>query len=243
MLITIIVVCALWLGLMRHSNTLWKIISQQCIPNQEQKNNPAPCSEVNKKAGFVVYKDRQGPLQYLLIPTTKITGIESPELLVATTPNFFAQAWQARKFMANKYGSSIMDADISLAINSQYGRSQNQLHIHISCLSPKVKAKLANLEASFQPQWQRLPGGLLNHDYIARRVRVNELQQQGVFRLLAEEVEGAKENMGSYGLAMTSLSNGDFLLLATQRNLLKFNLASAEEIQDHQCQTLFYQLE
>ncbi len=102
MLITIIVVCALWLGLMRHSNTLWKIISQQCIPNQEQKNNPAPCSEVNKKAGFVVYKDRQGPLQYLLIPTTKITGIESPELLVATTPNFFAQAWQARKFMAKQ---------------------------------------------------------------------------------------------------------------------------------------------
>jgi CDP-diacylglycerol pyrophosphatase len=44
--------------------------------------------------------------------------------------------------------------------------------------------------------------------------------------------------MGSYGLAMTALPAGDFLLLAVKRNLLQLNMASAEEIQDHSCQVL-----
>jgi CDP-diacylglycerol pyrophosphatase len=44
--------------------------------------------------------------------------------------------------------------------------------------------------------------------------------------------------MGSFGLAMTTLPSGDFLLLATERSLLPFTLASSEEIQDHDCQVL-----
>jgi CDP-diacylglycerol pyrophosphatase len=35
-----------------------------------------------------------------------------------------------------------------------------------------------------------------------------------------------------------NLSGGDFLLLANQRNLLKMNNASTEEIQDHDCAVL-----
>ncbi|EAA7192108.1 CDP-diacylglycerol diphosphatase, partial [Salmonella enterica] len=34
---------------------------------------------------------------------------------------------------------------------------------------------------------------------------------------------------------MVRQSDGSFVLLATERNLLTFNRASAEEIQDHQC--------
>lgn len=65
-----------------------------------------------------------------------------------------------------------------------------------------------------------------------------ELAQQGAFRLLASGVAGASQQMGRYGLAMTALPNGDFLLLATERNLLRLNLASAEELQDHDCTLL-----
>ncbi len=36
--------------------------------------------------------------------------------------------------------------------------------------------------------------------------------------------------MGSYGLAMVRQSDNSFVLLATQRNLLTLNRASAEEI-------------
>jgi CDP-diacylglycerol pyrophosphatase len=221
-----------------HPDALWRIVSQQCLPNQQQSNNPAPCAQVDEAAGFVVLKDRNGPLQFLLLPSTKITGIESPQVLQPDAPNFFALAWQARHFMADKYGKPIDNANLSLAINSEYGRTQNQLHIHISCLQPAVRDRLAQLSGDISEQWQPLLGGLLEHSYLARRVSAAELKQSGAFRLLAQGVPGAHESMGSYGLAMTALPAGDFLLLAVKRDLLRLNMASAEEIQDHSCQVL-----
>lgn len=132
--------------------------------------------------------------------------------------------------MAERYGKPIDDGDISLAINSEYGRTQNQLHIHISCLLPAVKQRLAQIGPDFIEQWQPLPGGLLGHDYLGRRVTPAELEQQGAFRLLASGLPRADGRMGSFGLAMTALPDGDFLLLATERSLLPFTTASAEEI-------------
>ncbi|AKA38822.1 CDP-diacylglycerol diphosphatase [Yersinia ruckeri] len=221
-----------------NSDALWQIVSQQCVPNQQRTHSPQPCVEVDISAGFVVYKDRNGPLQYLLMPIRKISGIESPELLEPKTPNYFLQAWQARHYMADKYGSPIEDRDISLAVNSEFGRSQNQLHIHISCLSPTVKKALIAQSEAFRPRWQPLPDGLLGHNYLVRRISVNELAEQGAFRLLASGVQDAAANMGKYGLAMTALPNGEFLLLATKRNLPQRHLASIEEIQDHSCSIL-----
>lgn len=237
LLAVIAVVLYFWLK-PAHPDALWRIISQQCLPNQQRNHSPAPCAQVNLQAGFVVLKDRNGPLQYLLMPSSKITGIESPQLLQPETANFFALAWQARHFMADKYAKPIDDGAISLAINSEYGRTQNQLHIHISCLLPEVKHRLAQLQGDFSEQWQPLLGGLSDNLYLARRVTAATLQQQGAFRLLAQGVEGAADNMGSYGMAMVALPEGDFLLLAVKRNLLRLNMATAEEIQDHSCQLL-----
>ncbi|CNI21744.1 CDP-diacylglycerol diphosphatase [Yersinia pekkanenii] len=221
-----------------NADTLWKIVSQQCVPHMAAEHNPQPCVEVNTQSGFVVYKDIHGPLQYLLMPTAKLSGIESPQLLAHNSPNYFFDAWQARHFMADKHGTPIDDEDVSLTINSKYGRSQDHLHIHISCLSPPVKAALAAQEANFRQQWEPLPGGLLGHDYLVRRTTAAQLQQSGAFRLLADEVPGAKEEMGRYGLAMTALPDGQFLLLASKASLIKLNRASVEELQDHDCKLL-----
>ncbi|CNH30675.1 CDP-diacylglycerol pyrophosphatase [Yersinia aldovae] len=240
-LLAVVVLAALLIYQFRFSNAdaLWKIVSQQCVPNMETKHNPQPCIDVNTQAGFVVYKDIHGPLQYLLMPTAKISGIESAQLMNIDSPNYFFDAWQARHFMADKYGAPIEDTNISLAINSKYGRSQDHLHIHISCLKPQVKAALAAHNRDFRQQWQPLPGGLLGHDYLARRTTADELQQSGAFRLLADEVAGAKEDMGRYGMAMTVLPDGDFLLLASQASLTKLHRASVEELQDHDCKLLY----
>ncbi|OWF79295.1 CDP-diacylglycerol diphosphatase [Yersinia rohdei] len=221
-----------------NADALWKIVSQQCVPNMATEHNPQPCIEVDTQDGFVVYKDIHGPLQYLLMPTAKVSGIESPQLLTTSSPNYFFDAWQARHYMAAKYGAPIDDSNISLAVNSKYGRSQDQLHIHISCLKPQVKTALAAQEADFRQQWQPLPGGLLGHDYLARRTTAAELLQSGAFLLLADEVAGAKDHMGDYGLAMTALPNGEFLLLASKISPLKLHLASVEELQDHSCKLL-----
>ncbi|VED10185.1 CDP-diacylglycerol pyrophosphatase [Escherichia coli] len=107
------------------SDTLRKIVLEECLPNQQQNQNPSPCAEVKPNAGYVILKDLNGPLQYLLMPTYRINGTESPLLTDPSTPNFFWLAWQARDFMSKKYGQSVPDRAVSLAINSRTGRTQN----------------------------------------------------------------------------------------------------------------------
>ena len=240
LLLLIVIAAALWYFWPHSSNpnALWNIISQKCLPNQRSNGKPAPCAQVDEQQGFVVLKDMNGPLQYLLMPTARITGMESPALLEPATPNFFSQAWAARHYMAEKYGKPIDDSNVSLAINSQYGRSQNQLHIHISCLLPEVKKRLIKDGVAMGYNWQQLPDKLLGHTYLARKVTPAELNQRGAFRILAEGVPEADKKMGHYGMAMVSLQGGDFLLLASERDLLKLNNASTEEIQDHKCAVL-----
>lgn len=107
-------------------NALRHIVLDQCVPNQLQNRHPAPCAQVKPDAGYVIFKDRNGPLQYLLMPTYRINGTESPLLTDSHTPNFFWLAWQSRGFMRMQHGADIPDSAISLAINSPTGALLNK---------------------------------------------------------------------------------------------------------------------
>ena len=72
---------------------------------------------------------------------------------------------------------------------------------------------------------------------LIRTLSTAELAQQSVFIRLAEEVPHARGEMGKYGLALARLPDGR-ALLALERNWLKLNRGSAEELQDHQCRLL-----
>ncbi|MGK9173671.1 CDP-diacylglycerol diphosphatase [Yokenella regensburgei] len=210
----------------------------QCVPHQRDKQQPEPCVQANLDAGYVLLKDRHGPLQHLLMPTYRINGIESPLLLQPYTPNFFWQAWQSRGVMEKRHGGPVPNSAISLAINSRTGRTQNHFHIHISCLRSDVRTTLDREAASISSRWLALPGGLLRHHYLARRVTEAELVKRSPFLMLAEEVPGARDHMGRYSLALVQQADGSFVLLATQRDALTFNRGFAEELQDHQCTIL-----
>ncbi|SNY66750.1 CDP-diacylglycerol diphosphatase [Enterobacter sp. CC120223-11] len=219
-------------------NALRHFVIDQCVPNQLQHQSPAPCESVNLRGGYVLFKDRNGPLQYLLMPTYRINGTESPLLLNPHTPNFFWQAWQNRQVMSARHGSPVPDSAVSLTINSRTGRTQNHFHIHISCLRPDVREQLNASMPSISSRWLPLPDDLRNHRYLARRVTESELAQKSPFLMLAEEVPEARNHMGRFALAMAQQSDGTFVLLATERDLLSLNRASAEEIQDHRCEIL-----
>ncbi len=101
-----------------------------------------------------------------------------------------------------------------------------------------MRAQLDKDTAAISSRWLPLPGGLQGHEYLARRVTEAELAQRSPFLMLAEEVPEAREHMGRFALAMAQQSDGSLVLLATERNLLTLNRASAEEIQDHRCAIL-----
>ena len=169
----------------KNSDALWQIVSEKCLPHQQSSGDPAPCQRVDQPHRYAMLKDMNGPLQYLLIPLDKITGIESPRLLQPTTPNYFALAWHERTLLAQRRGSPIADRVLSLAINSQYGRTQNQLHIHLSCLRPDVRQQLDQLTPQLGGQWQELM--LRKHRYWLRTLTADELTQQSAFIRLADE--------------------------------------------------------
>lgn len=238
-LVVIVLAAGGWVWLKTgNPDALRHIVLDQCVPNQLNNRQPAPCAQVKPDAGYVVFKDRNGPLQYLLMPTYRINGTESPLLTEPQTPNFFWLAWQSRNFMSMKRGTDVPDSAVSLTINSPTGRTQNHFHIHISCLRADVREKLDANQAQISTQWLPFPGGLEGHEYLARRVTEQDLVQQSPFMMLANELPEAREHMGRFALAMAQQSDGSFVLLATERNLLLLNRASAEELQDHQCRIL-----
>ncbi|MGH6976276.1 MAG: CDP-diacylglycerol diphosphatase, partial [Stellaceae bacterium] len=53
---------------------LWRIVHDQCVPNQINRHDPSPCTLVDLARGYVVLKDRVGATQFLALPTARITG-------------------------------------------------------------------------------------------------------------------------------------------------------------------------
>lgn len=230
-------------------DVLWRIIDTQCVPNQIEHGKPAPCSLVNldqgRERGFVVMKSTDGPLQYLLMPTAKVPGIESPRLLEANAPDYWGEAWEARRFMEKLYGAPILRDDVSLTINSAYGRSQNQLHIHVSCIDPAVRTAVDQFKDTLPTnRWSSLPVKLAGHDYQARRVDAAAGDRVPVnpFLLIADGIPQARTDMASETLGMVAASFADgregFILLADRASKASGDPGHAEELQDHDCRIL-----
>lgn len=237
--------CAVWLIALAgiggaqagNPHALWQIVHGQCVPHAEQHDGTGPCAVVDENAGYALLKDLRGPLQYLLIPTARIHGIESPALLAPNAQHYVALAWRARWVMAKRFGHPIPDDDILLALNSHYGRSQDQLHIHISCIDPGVKKQLERNKAAIQRYWHLLPVRLAGHRYIARRVSPAELRTTGAVHLLAH-YDDARRHMGAYGLALTDVDGIGLVLLATHVDRPIGNFGSTEELDSHACHLL-----
>jgi CDP-diacylglycerol pyrophosphatase len=219
-------------------DVLWHIVHDRCVPDQQANNAPAPCVMVDLADGYAVLKDLEGDTQFLVIPTAKVTGIEDPAILAPSAPNYFAAAWQSRDLVSQRAGQTLPREDFGLAINSAYGRSQNQLHIHIDCLRPDVVAAVRAYTANVGTAWAPFPVRLVGHPYLARLVGSDDLYDANPFTLLADGVPGARDEMGRWTLvAAPATVDGapGFVLLADHVDLTIMDMAGGEELQDHAC--------
>lgn len=216
-------------------NALWDIVHNRCVPDQHQQGDPAPCSLVDRD--YAVLKDLVGDRQFLLIPTARVTGIESPELLAPDAPNYFAAAWRARSFVDERAGFGLPRDWVSLAINSEDARTQDQLHIHVDCVRLDVADALARYAADIGPAWATFPVPLVGHRYSAMTVEGENLDAVDPFRLLADGIAGAREDMGSQTLVVVGayLPGGrpGFVILADHVDVAAGDTAGGEALQDH----------
>nr|WP_321983371.1 CDP-diacylglycerol diphosphatase [uncultured Lichenicoccus sp.] len=230
------VVCAAPVARAADPSALWKIVDGRCVPDETTHARPEPCAAVDLGQGFAVLKDIRGREQYLLIPTRRLSGIESPDLLQPQTPSYFAAAWQQVALVEARIGHSLPREDMSLAINSAYGRSQNQLHIHIDCIGAAAHAILRARAGGISTRWS--PPILIDgHPYRAMFIPGAGLGSIDPFRLLAASLHDAHREMGRHTLVLvgTAVPRPGFILLDGELDLLRLDFASGEELQDHAC--------
>jgi CDP-diacylglycerol pyrophosphatase len=224
-------------------SALWHIVHDKCVPHEQTDHDPSPCAEVDLSEGvdrgYAVLKDLVGRAQFLLIPTARMRGIESPEVLDPNGPNYWDDAWKAHYFVEDRVQAPLARNDIALAINSAFGRTQDQLHIHIDCVRPDVKAALAAHQGAVGPVWTRFPVPLAGYHYRAVRVEAEFLGRVNPFRLLADSDPRIAADMGDHTLAVIGMSfangNPGFIILDGKVNLAAGDRGSAETLQDHAC--------
>jgi CDP-diacylglycerol pyrophosphatase len=216
------------------SNALWKIVDIRCVPSQQATGTPGQCEKVDLDKRYVILKDIFGRSQYLLIPTDRMTGIESPLVLAPHAQNYWVDAWDARHYVETAVHRALPDDQLGLEINSAYRRSQNQLHIHIDCLRSDVSAVLAShaKDAPDQWRWQTIDGERY------RIMRVSSLAGAGnPFRVVAHDNRGAAA-MATQTILVTGAgpdADADGWLLVNSGTEVGDGSGSAEGLMDHAC--------
>jgi CDP-diacylglycerol pyrophosphatase len=221
---------------------LWRIVHDQCVPDEKANGSPAPCETVDisggEDNGVAILKDLVGVAQFLAIPTRRIAGIESPEILAPSAPNYWRAAWAARGAMERRLARPLSRDMIGMAINSALARSQDQLHIHIDCLAPEVREALAAHGGELTQDWRRLPFELKGRRYVARRLDSSDLAGADPFRLLAEGDQGAASDMAMETLVVAGANlpgQEGFVLLADRADPSVGDSAHGEDLLDHSC--------
>ena len=160
-------------------NALWQIVHGQCVPHVEAGLGPKPCQQVDLAGGVAegvaILKDIVGATQMLAIPTRRITGIEDLQMLAPDAPDVFGDGWKARTLIEAILKRPAPRETISLAINSKWARSQQQLHVHLDCVAVSVAAALKDYAPSLDEIWRPMTVPLNGQIYFARRLIAGDL--------------------------------------------------------------------
>jgi len=220
---------------------LWQVV-RACVADFKLTGTPFPCLEVDlsdgEERGAVVLRP---PLSddTILAPTRRIIGIEDPFLQSPGAPNYFDAAWRARTFLKGADGRAPERDAIALIVNSAAVRGQDQLHIHVDCIQPDVHQALREREASIGNRWAPLDVYFSGHRYEAMWVPGERLGSNNPFRLLAEGIPGAAQDMGDRTLVVVGSfrANGaaGFIILEDQVSRESHDSGYGEELLDHAC--------
>ncbi|MDQ6703727.1 MAG: CDP-diacylglycerol diphosphatase [Pseudomonadota bacterium] len=222
---------------------LWIVVHDICLPAYQDIGVAFPCAEVSiangLDRGFAVLRTPSSAAHVIVVPTTRISGIESPALLRKNAPNYWEAAWDARRFVEKGASRRLPRDKIGMAINPAASRSQDQLHIHVGCIAPAVADFLRRHQAEIHGAWSFLSPALLGHRFAAMKVETDSLARVDPFKLLARGLPSGKFSMRSQTLAVIGATFVDgrtgFYLLANDSGASPRDIVSAEALLDDKC--------
>jgi CDP-diacylglycerol pyrophosphatase len=222
---------------------LWRVV-QTCVANNRITGASFPCLDVNitkgVEAGFAVVRAPLDTTHIVVVPTARVVGVEHAGLDEVGAENYFADAWQARHFVAERSPKPLRREDFGLALNSRPGRSQDQLHIHIDCLQTSardaLKAHAAEIHAG---TWSRLSFDLHGDRYLATKLKSADLRDTNIFQLVTDglhvaEADRSKVTIVVAGASSDKRDDGFYLLALVAKNA-RSNQGHGEFLLDHSC--------
>lgn len=186
-----------------------QIVQDQCVQNWKQHHDPDPCERVfladpkSGDSGYAVLADPAGGANYLLIPTHAMRGVDSAELLDPDAPNYFAEAWHARDLISAFVGHDVPRTAIGLVVSTARTRTQDQFHIHISCLRQDVIESLRAAADGVTDVWS--PLSVTGSTYNALRIGDQDLNGSNLFELLAKLNPNARHHLADYTLIVAGM--------------------------------------
>lgn len=222
---------------------LWKVV-QACVLNARITGASFPCLDVNiakgADTGYAVVRAPLETTHIVLVPTARVEGVEHAGLQDAGAENYFADAWQARHFVAERAPKPLHRDDIGLALNSRPGRSQDQLHIHVDCMQTSARDALkAHASEIHTGVWSRLSFDIHGDRYSALKMKSADLRDINIFKLVTDglHVADADRFKVTIVVAGASFDKGEdgFYLLALVAKNPRSNQGHGEFLLDHAC--------
>lgn len=210
---------------------LWRVVHGVCAPVSRVTGIAAPCLAVDHDRGFATVRAPDDSTHIIITPLEKVSGVESAALLRAYAPNYWADAWSQRFWVAQGAGRPLSWDDFGMAVNSLRGRSQDQLHIHVDCVNPRLKPALRHV-AQGKKGWFELDLRPWARRYRARLLRADDLDRN-IFHMVATEIPHARDHMERETIALIGVddarSGRGFVLIESGDG------GHAEELLDHRC--------
>ncbi|WP_188393690.1 CDP-diacylglycerol diphosphatase [Mesorhizobium sp. SARCC-RB16n] len=214
---------------------LWEAV-RICALTSVHYGAAFPCEEVilpqDGEFGWTLIKSPLQRTEFLLTPISAVTGLESPLARSTAGAQLWSEAWEARWKVEAKLGHSLPRSAIGLAVNSRTERSQDQMHIHVDCLSKSVERTLALGGPKTAAPWQPSPIMLKGRPYWIMAVDKPDLRTTNVVGLVVSGLPHALRAIEDLNVIVVGATLADakpgFYILA--------NLGQAgERLLDHKC--------
>ncbi len=231
------------LGQDMQRGVLWRVV-QACVADHGLTGQPFPCLQVDTtgglERGFAVLRAPFVKSHTIVTPLVETIGLEAPRLRGPDAPHYFDDAWAARHYATRGLKRQPGRADFALAVNSRFGRSQDQLHIHVDCIRPKVREALARDAAEIgSGTWTSVKVMPHAPRYWAKGVQGETLAGVNVFDLVADGLHVSPDDMDEITIVVVGSDDiagkPGFVVLARKRLTQVYDEGHGEALMDHSC--------
>ncbi|GAA1171099.1 CDP-diacylglycerol diphosphatase [Pseudonocardia alaniniphila] len=202
---------------------IWAERAKKCGEAYRDPKKPPPPSYclIGGRRDVVLHGGGSTTHDFLLVPTTRVKGIECPLLLGDAGRQYWEDAWNYAQPGAGPGAVTFPAGQLALGVNAAHTtrnpptpvRKQDQLHIHMAGIEQSLVNQLTPIKSGVK-QWRST---IIDVDYGGRKYALRGFRapsfNENFFKLLHDEVvKPAGEDMATQMIIVTKAGNDWYVL-------------------------------